>query len=89
MNSHRTVRFLESFARLPSTIQEQARAADRLFEQNSWHPSLHFKRISKTRTVDSVRIGRGYRALGFLEEDTIVWFWIGSHAEYDQLIRRQ
>jgi len=34
----------------------------------------------------SVRIGRGWRALGLLEEETVTWFWIGSHADYDRLI---
>jgi hypothetical protein len=24
--------------------------------------------------------------LGMLEKDTITWFWIGSHAEYENLI---
>jgi hypothetical protein len=34
-----------------------------------------------------VRVGLGYRALGVRESDTMVWFWIGSHAEYDRLVR--
>jgi hypothetical protein len=29
-----------------------------------------------------VRVGLGYRALGVREADTMVWFWIGSHAEW-------
>jgi hypothetical protein len=28
---------------------------------------------------------KDYRAVGQLEEDTVIWFWVGSHAEYDQL----
>jgi hypothetical protein len=35
----------------------------------------------------SIRVGKGWRALGLLDGDTITWFWIGSHAEYDRLIR--
>jgi hypothetical protein len=27
-------------------------------------------------------------ALGIRDGDEIVWFWIGSHAEYDRLIER-
>jgi hypothetical protein len=27
-----------------------------------------------------------YRALGVSVETGIVWFWIGTHAEYDRLI---
>jgi hypothetical protein len=33
-------------------------------------------------------MSKDYRALGLLEDDTIIWFWIGSHADYDDLISR-
>jgi hypothetical protein len=33
-------------------------------------------------------VGIGWRALGIKDEDTIVWFWIGSHAEYSQLLKQ-
>lgn len=33
----------------------------------------------------SVRVGLSYRALGTDNPDGIVWFWIGSHAQYDKL----
>ncbi len=36
--------------------------------------------------IYSVRIGLDYRALGVREGDDIVWFWIGSHADYDRLV---
>jgi len=28
----------------------------------------------------------GYRALGLLDDDEIVWFWIGTHAGYDRIL---
>jgi hypothetical protein len=34
----------------------------------------------------SVRAGQAYRALGVEIETGILWFWIGTHAEYDRLI---
>jgi len=37
--------------------------------------------------VYSIRVGIGWRALGVMVDDTIVWFWIGSHAEYELLLR--
>jgi len=52
------------------------------------HPSLQFKQVSAQRSVHSARIGLGYRALGNVESDTLVWFWIGSHADYDRLVSR-
>lgn len=86
MNSRTTERFRKVFEKLSPQIQEQAREAYRLFEQNPQHPSLRFKKIHKSQDIYSVRISRDYRALGVLEGDTIIWFWIGSHADYDQLI---
>ena len=33
------------------------------------------------------RVGLGYHALGVLDGDIIVWFWIDTRADYDQLRR--
>jgi len=60
--------------------------ADKNFEllkADPHHPSLHFKKIGQ---LWSVRVGAHYRALGLDSDDTIVWFWIGSHADYDKLV---
>ena len=32
-----------------------------------------------------MRISKDYRAIGVLIDDEIIWFWIGSHSEYDKL----
>jgi hypothetical protein len=69
--------------KLPAEIQELARENYELLKVNPYHPSLHFKRVSR---FWSVRVGRSYRALGVDATDGIVWFWIGTHAEYDRLI---
>jgi hypothetical protein len=87
MNSQVTEDFLARFARLPEPVKAQARKAYRLWRENPSHPGLHFKRIHGYEALYSVRLGLGWRALGLLEGNTITWFWIGSHAEYDQLIR--
>ncbi len=86
MNSQITEDFLACFARLPDAVKAQARKAYRFWRDNPLHPSLHFKRIHGQEALYAVRVGLGWRALGLLEGDTITWFWIGSHAEYDQLI---
>jgi len=65
------------------------RLADRCFallRQDSQHPSLHFKKVGR---FWSVRVGLHHRALAVEHESDLVWFWIGSHAEYDRLIGRQ
>jgi hypothetical protein len=46
------------------------------------HPSLHFK---KTGSFWSVRVGIHHRALAIEVEDGVLWFWIGTHAEYDRM----
>ena len=51
------------------------------------HPSLRFKSIHPTRPIYSARVGLDYRAVGVRDGNDIIWYWIGSHAEYDRLIR--
>ena len=79
--------FRECFSRLPTAIQSSARKAYRLWQQNPAHPGLQFKRIHGSEPLYAVRVALGWRALGMLEADTITWFWIGSHSDYDRLIR--
>ena len=87
MNSRTTERFWHEYRALPTEAKEQARAAYHKFQQSPYHPSLRFRRVHETLPVYSARVGLHYRAVGVLQEDTIVWFWIGPHAEYDHLIR--
>jgi hypothetical protein len=65
--------------KLPATVQELARGNYELLETNPYPPSLHFKRIGRW----SVRVGRSYRALAVEAQENLVWFWIGTHPEYD------
>lgn len=88
MRSNVSKEFRERLSQLPLTVQEQAARAYALWRANPQHPSLQFKRISQTEPVYSVRIGIGYRALGLRNADHVYWFWIGSHAEYDELLKR-
>ena len=87
MNSQITEKFRKAFAELPAAVQKQARQAYRLFIENPHHPSLRFKSIHPTRPIYSVRIGKNYRAVGVREDDDIIGYWVGSHAEYDKVIQ--
>jgi hypothetical protein len=78
--------FLDCFRRLPEPVKAQARRAYGLWRGNPQHPSLRFKRVHQTEPIYSVRVGLDWRALGTVENQTITWFWIGSHAEYDRII---
>jgi hypothetical protein len=86
MNSRTTRQFRELFARLPTYVQQQAREAYRLFRDNPSHPGLHFKKVDDNPPTFTARVGIGYRAVGALDGNTMVWFWIGSHADYDKLL---
>lgn len=86
MISHTTARFRKAYRQLPFHIRRQAKAAYKLFQQNPQHPSLHFKQVHPTRFIYSVRASLDYRALGVREGEVLIWFWIGTHAEYDKLL---
>lgn len=81
-----------SFRRLfqapPKEVQEQARRAYALWKNDPNHGSLQFKRVSQRQPIYSVRVGRSWRALGLQERDSIYWYWIGTHAEYDEMLKR-
>lgn len=88
MNSRTTRRFRELFAALPIQVQRQGRDAYKLFLQNPSHPGLHFKKIHSAPATYSARVGISYRAVGVLDADTIIWFWIGSHGDYEKLLNQ-
>jgi len=67
---------------LDPSIKRQARKAFFLWRENPFHPSLRFKCINTQENIWSVRITRGVRSLGILEDDTVTWFWVGSHDAY-------
>jgi hypothetical protein len=68
-------------------VQERAHEAYRLFERNPQHPSVNFKRVRGTRLpVYPARIDLNHRAVGVLEGERVIWFWIGTHSEYDALL---
>lgn len=76
--------FWAEYQGLNSLIKAGARKAYRLWVENPFHPSLHFKCINSEEGIWSLRITRSHRALGVLEGDTVTWFWIGNHDEYEQ-----
>jgi mRNA-degrading endonuclease RelE of RelBE toxin-antitoxin system len=85
--SRTTSDFRDRLRKLPHDVQRAARASYVLFRDNPSHPALHFKPIKGLAGVYSARISLGYRTLGRIDGETIVWFWIGSHAEYDRILR--
>ena len=90
MKSGVTPNFRRLLRALPKDVRKQARESYHLFKRAPYHPSLQFKRVGQRTQRYSVRIGLHYRALGLqVADDLIVWDWIGSHAEYDNLLKRR
>jgi len=76
--------FWLAYRALPLSAKHAADKNYAILKENPKHPSLHFKKSGK---YWSIRVGMHYRALAVEIEDGLLWFWIGSHAEYDKLIR--
>lgn len=79
-------RFWHCYRSLPKDLQDLADRSYALLRENPSHPSLHFKKVG---LFWSSRVGLHYRALALEAEQELVWFWIGSHAEYDKLVGRK
>jgi hypothetical protein len=88
MKSEITEDFIALFRKLPERVRKTARKNYRLWKDNPQHPSLEFKKLKTSLPIYSVRAGIGWRAVGMMKDsDTMVWFWIGSHGEYDKLLK--
>ena len=82
MNSRVTVTFSEAFRRLPPEIRERTRRA-----YKEWRVNPSARRFKRVGEDVSVRIDRNYRALGYVEGDTVYWYWVGRHDDYDRLLK--
>ena len=74
--------FWRAYHQLPEQVRVLADKQFELLKANPQHPSLHFKRVGR---FHSARVGAHYRALAVDASDGILWFWIGTHAEYDRI----
>ncbi len=81
MRHFTTPSFWELYDKLPEAIQSIADKNYKLLKQNPKHPSLHLKKATR---YWSVRVGIKYRAAAVEVNEGLLWFWIGTHAEYDQ-----
>ena len=79
-----TRRFWQCYNALPENMQQTADRCYDLLKTDPSHSSLHFKKIGNKYW--SVRAGLDCRALGVEVENGILWFWIGTHTDYEKLI---
>ena len=71
------------YRELPARVQALADKGFALLKSDPRHPSLHFKKVDR---FWSARVGLHYRAVAIEVPDGVLWFWIGSHAEYDSVV---
>ena len=88
MISHTTERFRKLLANLPIDIRNQANESYSKFKNDPYYPGLHFKRVHSKRAIFAIRISKDYRSLGVLQGNEIIWFWIGSHSDYDKILKQ-
>ncbi len=86
MKSRTTAQFRKAFVDLPEQVQKQTREVYYQFKQDPRHPSLRLKKVHPELLIYSAWISTSYRAVGQLEGDTVIWFWVGSHTEYEMLL---
>lgn len=79
-----TGRYWRCYHELPSRVQERADAAFALLRADPRHPSLRLKRVGD---FWSARIDIAHRALAVADGDDFIWVWIGTHDDYNRLIR--
>jgi hypothetical protein len=75
--------FWTLYRKLPPAIRDLADKNFSLLKIDAQHPSLHFKKVGR---YWSARVGLRYRALATEVDGDMLWFWIGSHADYDEMI---
>ncbi|MGJ4881124.1 MULTISPECIES: hypothetical protein [unclassified Bradyrhizobium] len=76
-------KFWAAYELLPEAIKRLADQNFELLKRDPRHPSLQFKKVGR---FWSARVGLRYRALATEVDDGYLWFWIGSHADYDKLV---
>lgn len=88
MRSRTTAKFRALYQSTPKAIQDKAKAAYQLWSENPDHPSLRFKKVHSKLPIYSVRVDLDWRAVGVMEGDMVLWFWVGPHDEYEKLLRQ-
>ena len=83
MIHHASPDFWSHYGTLRASVRKLADEASELLKNNPRHPSLHFKKVGR---YWSVRVGLHHRVLGIDAPDGVLWFWIGNHGDYDDLV---
>jgi hypothetical protein len=84
VTSRGTTDFWRLYHALSPEIRKATQGAFQKFLGSPAHPSLQLERLRSDDRAWSVRITRKYRAVARRYDDEWLWFWIGSHEEFDR-----
>ncbi|TPI47932.1 hypothetical protein FJW05_07610 [Mesorhizobium sp. B2-9-1] len=84
MNYSAAPSFWDAYDKLPKAIRMKADSSFAKLRADPFHPSLHFKRVGR---YWSARVDLDYRAVAVRDQDDMIWFWIGTHSEYERLLK--
>jgi len=79
---------LRAYQALPLEIRNRADKQFALLKSNPQHPSLQFKKVGESRSQEvwSARVTLNFRTLAVKRAGGFLWFWIGDHESYEELI---
>jgi hypothetical protein len=88
MDHRATEGFWRAYQALPLAIRNRADKQVALLKSNPNHPSLQFKKVGESRSQEvwSARVTLNYRTLALRRAGGFLWFWIGDHESYEELI---
>jgi len=85
LNHFATPEFWFHYRQLPESIRILADKNFALLKDNPRHLSLRLKKVG---VFWSARIGLRHRTLAKEYTEGLVWFWIGSHDRYEELLKQ-
>jgi len=68
--------------------QRQIKRSCEVWRAHPTPPSTCLWKAHETKPICSARVDLDWRSLGVMENDTVIWFWVGPHDEYEALLRR-
>lgn len=88
-HNRRTAEYRRLLAKLPQWVHRLADETFELFLADPSHPSLRLHALVDTARGQhrsgsfAVYLGKKYRVIYHIDGDTNVWYWIGTHNDYE------
>jgi hypothetical protein len=83
LTHHAAPGYWDCYKALSESARLQVNRSFDLLKSDPGHPLLHLKQVDRHWTV---RIDLHHRAVAVEAPEGLVWFWVGTHDEYERLI---